>query len=145
MDKEELKKIYSMKDVIKMYGFETNNSDFSKCPFHEGTDAMPQMKIYADHYHCHKCGAHGDIFTFVQHMENCTFPETIRILNEKYVNKKEKQKPSSFRTRFEKYKEKKKHETEVAREKRYERERVARDERLYRLYVATYGEYNEES
>jgi CHC2 zinc finger len=29
------------------------------CPFHEG-DSTPSLQLYADHFHCFGCGAHGD-------------------------------------------------------------------------------------
>lgn len=142
LNRDELKKVYSMKAIIKMYGLELNNSDYISCPYHTNVH-LPTMKIYEDHFHCHECKAHGDIFNFVQKMENCSFSEAIRILNDKHENKNEKQESGSFRERLEKYKEKKNHETTVAREKRYERERKARDDRLYKLYLATYGACND--
>lgn len=39
------------------------------CPFH--MERTPSFKVYeADqHYHCFGCGAHGDVFDFLEHME----------------------------------------------------------------------------
>lgn len=39
------------------------------CPFHD--ERTPSFKIYEkdERYHCYGCGAHGDVFDFLQHME----------------------------------------------------------------------------
>jgi len=39
------------------------------CPFHE--ERTPSFKIYESdqRYHCYGCGAHGDVFDFLHHME----------------------------------------------------------------------------
>ena len=45
------------------------------CPFH--ADRHPSLTLSPTHaaYHCFACGAKGDIFSLVQHMEKCTFVE----------------------------------------------------------------------
>ena len=42
------------------------------------------MKIYKDSYYCFGCGATGDIFTFVQNMDNCDFKTAFTILGGTY-------------------------------------------------------------
>mgnify|MGYP000467382983 CR=1 FL=1 len=74
MTAEEIKQQYSMRDVVEMYGFHLNKAGFISCPFHSG-DHSPSMKIYQKDFHCHACGANGDIFTFVQRMDNCSFKD----------------------------------------------------------------------
>ena len=64
--------------IIERYGFKKNRAGFIVCPFH--SDKNPSMKIYTDSFHCFGCGAHGDIFSFVQRMENCTFYEAFQKL-----------------------------------------------------------------
>ena len=72
MDKETIKQQHSMRDVLSRYGMVPNRAGFINCPFHP-KDRTASMKIYKDSYYCFGCGATGDIFTFVQNMDNCDF------------------------------------------------------------------------
>src|SRR5271157_2500262 len=53
------------------------------CPFHQ--EKTPSMSVHASRqfFHCFGCGASGDVFTFVQKIENITFPEAVRLIAEK--------------------------------------------------------------
>ncbi len=53
------------------------------CPFHQ--EKTPSMSVHASRqfFHCFGCGASGDVFAFVQKIENITFPEAVRLLAEK--------------------------------------------------------------
>src|SRR2546428_8051497 len=53
------------------------------CPFHSET--TPSFSVHASRqfYHCFGCGASGDVFSFVQKIENITFPEAIRAVAQK--------------------------------------------------------------
>src|SRR5260370_24739001 len=53
------------------------------CPFHG--EKTPSFSVHATRqfYHCFGCGASGDVFSFVQKIENITFPEAIRLVAEK--------------------------------------------------------------
>src|SRR5438045_8532988 len=48
------------------------------CPFHQ--EKTPSFSVHATRqfYHCFGCGASGDVFSFVQKLENITFPEAVR-------------------------------------------------------------------
>lgn len=83
MDKEVIKQQNSMRDVLNRYGMIPNRSGFIQCPFHTG-DRTASMKIYKDSYYCFGCGATGDIFTFVQNMDNCDFKTAFTILGGTY-------------------------------------------------------------
>lgn len=72
MNVDEIKATYSMRDIVRKYGFQPNRAGFIKCPFHSG-DNSPSMKIYPKDFHCHACGANGDIFSFVQRMDDVDF------------------------------------------------------------------------
>ena len=50
------------------------------CPFHN--DSRPSLDIdpQRQRYKCWACGAHGDAFAFVQHMEKVGFTEARAIL-----------------------------------------------------------------
>lgn len=76
---EEIKQQYSMRDVVERYGLYPNRAGFLHCPFHE-SDHTASLKIYKDSFYCFGCHAHGDIFSFVQRMDDCTFKEAFRTL-----------------------------------------------------------------
>lgn len=54
------------------------------CPFHSEKTPSFTLDIERQLYHCFGCGAGGDIFTLVMEKENLTFPETLRLLADKY-------------------------------------------------------------
>src|SRR6516165_9414762 len=53
------------------------------CPFHN--EKTPSFSVHATRqfYHCFGCGASGDVFSFVQKIENITFPEAVRAIAQK--------------------------------------------------------------
>ncbi len=53
------------------------------CPFH--SEKTPSFSVHATRqfYHCFGCGASGDVFSFVQTIENITFPEAVRAVAQK--------------------------------------------------------------
>jgi DNA primase len=50
------------------------------CPFHG--EKTPSFSVHATRqfYHCFGCGVSGDVFSFVQKIENITFPEAVRLI-----------------------------------------------------------------
>jgi DNA primase len=53
------------------------------CPFHQ--EKTPSFSVHATRqfFHCFGCGASGDVFSFVQKIENISFPEAVRLIAEK--------------------------------------------------------------
>ena len=53
------------------------------CPFHQ--EKTPSFSVHATRqfYHCFGCGISGDVFSFVQKLENITFPEAVRAVAER--------------------------------------------------------------
>ena len=53
------------------------------CPFHG--EKTPSFSVHATRqfYHCFGCGVSGDVFSFVQKIENITFPEAVRVVAQK--------------------------------------------------------------
>jgi DNA primase len=53
------------------------------CPFH--SEKTPSFGVHAtkQFYHCFGCGASGDVFSFVQKVENISFPEAVRLIAQK--------------------------------------------------------------
>jgi len=53
------------------------------CPFHN--EKTPSFSVHATRqfFHCFGCGVSGDVFSFVQKIENITFPEAVRSVAQK--------------------------------------------------------------
>jgi DNA primase len=53
------------------------------CPFHK--EKSPSFSVHATRqfFHCFGCGVSGDVFSFVQKIENVTFPEAVRAVAQK--------------------------------------------------------------
>jgi DNA primase len=53
------------------------------CPFHN--EKTPSFSVHATRqfFHCFGCGISGDVFSFVQKIENITFPEAVRAVAQK--------------------------------------------------------------
>lgn len=53
------------------------------CPFHQEKTASFSVNIDRQRFHCFGCGASGDVFSFVQKVENISFMEAIRLVAQK--------------------------------------------------------------
>src|SRR5437899_11382058 len=53
------------------------------CPFHGEKTASFSVHATRQFYHCFGCGVSGDVFSFVQKIENITFPEAVRAVAQK--------------------------------------------------------------
>jgi DNA primase len=53
------------------------------CPFHK--EKTPSFSVHATRqfFHCFGCGTSGDVFTFIQKIENISFPEAVRFVAQK--------------------------------------------------------------
>ena len=88
MTSEELKQTTSMRDVLDRYGVKVGRNGMCCCPIHGERHAS--MKVYSDGFKCFACGAGGDIFDFVEAMENVDFKTAFGILGgtyDKNINK----------------------------------------------------------
>lgn len=128
MTVEEIKAAYSMRDIVARYGFQPNRRGFISCPFHQG-DRQASLKVYERDFHCHACGANGDIFIFVQMMENISFKEAFQALGGTY------EKPT-FSSRMTIYKSQKRREMLQKEQVRLEREKW-----LNCMLIGTYRAY----
>jgi DNA polymerase family A/CHC2 zinc finger len=52
----------------------------TSCPFHE--DPQPSCQLYADHYHCFGCGAHGDRIDWLTDVEGLSREEAIAAIRD---------------------------------------------------------------
>ncbi len=65
------------------------------CPFH--SEKTPSFGVHStlQIYKCFGCDAAGDVFKFVQELESLTFPETLKLLAERYgIPMPERQRPN---------------------------------------------------
>jgi len=53
------------------------------CPFHQEKTGSFSVHVTRQFYHCFGCGVSGDVFSFVQKIENISFPEAIKVVAEK--------------------------------------------------------------
>src|SRR5262245_25582692 len=53
------------------------------CPFHQEKTPSFSVHITRQFFHCFGCGASGDVFAFVQKVENITFLEAVRLVAQK--------------------------------------------------------------
>ncbi|MGO8718238.1 MAG: DNA primase [Acidobacteriaceae bacterium] len=53
------------------------------CPFHKEKTPSFNVQAAQQFYHCFGCGQSGDVFTFVQKIENISFPEAVRTVAQK--------------------------------------------------------------
>ena len=88
MTSEEIKRNYSMPEIVRKYGIEINNQGMCRCPWH-GKDRHPSMKIYKDSFFCFTCEATGDIFTFIQRMDGSDFKTVFLALGGTYQEYKD--------------------------------------------------------
>ena len=86
MTREEIKDSVTMADVLTRYGLKPGRGGMMCCPFHK--EKNPSMKVFKDGYKCFACNANGDIFKFVQNMENCDFKQAFHLLGGTYEHSK---------------------------------------------------------
>lgn len=129
MTTDEIKQSVSMREVAERYGYHPNRAGFISCPFHHG-DRTPSMKIYKRDYHCHACGANGDIFSFVMGMEHCDFKTAYKALGGSYKAK------SDHQRNLYQYHLQKRKEAEIKRLQRAEQEKkeVIEEIRMQKLF-----------
>ena len=104
MTKEEILESVSMPDVLGRYGIEVNRNGMCCCPIHN--ERHPSMKVFKDGYKCFACGSAGDIFRFVQEMEQCDFKTAFKILGGTYQKSSDTARKCA-KARFERQKQKK--------------------------------------
>ena len=80
--KDQVKENLSITDVVSTYiRLEKSGSQFrARCPFHNERTPSFYVSPERKSFHCFGCQVHGDIFTFVEKIENIPFFEALKIL-----------------------------------------------------------------
>lgn len=80
--KDQIKESLSITDVVSTYiRLEKSGAQFrARCPFHNERTPSFYVSPERKSFHCFGCQQHGDIFTFVEKIENIPFFEALKIL-----------------------------------------------------------------
>lgn len=97
--KDQIKRSVSITDVVQGYGLDLKSAGKNYkalCPFH--TEKTPSffVKPESDSFACYGCNKFGDIFTFVQEIENVGFVEAMNLIIEKFNIPVEKEKGFNY-------------------------------------------------
>ena len=138
MTAEEIKEQYDMPYVLNMYGINPDRKGFIRCIFHKEKTAS--MKVYKDSVYCFGCGRSGDIFTFVQQMDGCSFKEAFRKLGGEYENKTDWQR-KKFEYQLQQKKEKERKELE--RKRQWKRE-ILQDIPMQKLFAKCFPVFSDD-
>jgi DNA primase len=85
-EKEQIKRSVSITDVVSLYvDLRAAGKNLKAlCPFH--TEKTPSFYVMPekDSFACYGCNKFGDIFTFIQEIENLSFPDAMNFLVDKF-------------------------------------------------------------
>lgn len=138
MTTDEIKQSVSMREVVEQYGYHPNRAGFISCPFHKEKTAS--MKVYKDSVYCFGCGRSGDIFTFVQQMDGCSFKEAYLKLGGEYEKKSDWQR-KKFEYQLQQKKEKERKELE--RKRQWKRE-ILQDIQMQKLFAKCFPVFSDD-
>ena len=78
-----VKELVDVPAAARHYGVEVRRGNMALCPFHR--ERTPSCKLYADHYYCFGCQAHGDVITLVQELFGLTPTEAVKQLDSDFA------------------------------------------------------------
>ncbi len=138
MTSDELKQSIPMREIVEQYGIKIDRRGFCHCPFHN--EKTGSMKIYKDSYHCFGCGESGDIFTFVQKMDDVDFKTAFKNLGGTYNDE------SDYRHKLFRYRMDKQRETEKAKIRRAEQEKllIIQEIKLQKLFIKLFPVFDDD-
>ena len=82
ISKETVQSIQSQVNILDIVGQfvqlrKQGKSLFGRCPFHD--ERTPSFTVTEEKqlFHCFSCGRGGNVFNFMQELENLSFPESV--------------------------------------------------------------------
>jgi hypothetical protein len=83
-DKDRIREI-PITRILTMFGhnpqIKSHDNVFYNCMFHNEKTPSFCVTPSKNLYHCHGCHAGGDVFNLYQHLAGCSFPQTLKELN----------------------------------------------------------------
>lgn len=80
---DDIKELVDVPTAARSYGVEVHRGNMALCPFHR--ERHPSCKLYADHYYCFGCQAHGDVIRLVQELFGLKPIEAVKQLNSDFA------------------------------------------------------------
>lgn len=80
---DDIKFLVDVPTAARSYGVEVHRGNIALCPFHR--ERHPSCKLYADHYYCFGCQAHGDVIRLVQELFGLKPIEAVKQLNSDFA------------------------------------------------------------
>lgn len=115
---DDIKSLVDVPTAARSYGVEVHRGNMALCPFHR--ERHPSCKLYADHYYCFGCQAHGDVIKLVQELFGLRPIEAVKQLNSDFGLGLDLNKPPDMEA--------------VARRRRENAERKAEKARVEHMY-----------
>ena len=142
MTVDEIKQTISMPELVRRYGIKVNRNGFCLCPFHK--EKTPSMKIYKDSFHCFGgCGASGDIFTFVQKMDNCDFKTAFYTLGGTYAHLKGNERKHAVRDAERARRQREKEQQRIEKLKKEQLPMICKWIEIFRYGIEHYEPYSD--
>ena len=76
---DDIKDLVDVPTAARSYGVEVHRGNMALCPFHR--ERHQSCKLYADHYYCFGCQAHGDVIKLTQELFGLKPIEAVKQLN----------------------------------------------------------------
>ena len=89
INQEDIDRIRDLADIVDVVSQfvdlkNRGNNFFGLCPFHNEKTPSFSVAPSKQIYHCFGCGKGGNVFSFIMDYQKISFPESIKILADKY-------------------------------------------------------------
>ena len=101
------------------------------------------MKIYNDSFYCFGCGASGDIFTFVQKMDNCDFKTAFYTLGGTYAHLKGNERKHAVRDAERARRQREKEQQRIEKLKKEQLPMICKWIEIFRYGIEHYEPYSD--
>ena len=70
----------SSHQIASLYAFKPDRGGYISCPFH--TEKTASLKLHKSGWYCYGCGRGGDAITFVMLMEDCSYIDAVKAIDQ---------------------------------------------------------------